>query len=327
MGPNAKNGTYDAYTYRDDLTDILTSHDPDTPLFLYLPLHNVHGPFQAPEEWINIYASNSTCKLRHVLQAMVSVADNVTGHVVEMLRKKGMWGNTILVVSADNGGAACAGSNYPLKGSKGTFFEGGVRVLAFASGGLVPEIMRGQSTDGFIHIADWYPTFCNLANVDPSDSGPGKFPVDGLDAWSIVTGETTVTQHKEIVLGFNYSGRGAIIAGKYKLIVGAQGEKCDNTMWSPLHYPCSDGPKGKDCDPHCLYNIVADPQEKKELSSTEPEILERMLERYNQYYKEPRDKQDQGYHTDAEVPADKEACSYMANHGGYWRPWKDELHR
>ena len=68
---------------------------------------------------------------------MVSVADNVTGHVVELLKKKGMWENTILVVSADNGGAFCSGSNYPLKGCKYTFFEGGVRALAFANGGLI----------------------------------------------------------------------------------------------------------------------------------------------------------------------------------------------
>ena len=57
---------------------------------------------------------------------MVSVADNVTGHVVDLLKKKRMWDNTIFVISADNGGASCGGSNYPLKGSKMTFFEGGV---------------------------------------------------------------------------------------------------------------------------------------------------------------------------------------------------------
>ena len=67
---------------------------------------------------------------------MVSVADNVTGHVVDLLKKKGMWDNTIFIISADNGGAPCSGSNYPLKGCKGTFFEGGVRSLAFANGGL-----------------------------------------------------------------------------------------------------------------------------------------------------------------------------------------------
>ena len=47
--------------------------------------------------------------------------------------KKDMLENTVVVVSADNGGAIDAGSNCPLKGCKMTFFEGGVRALAFAT--------------------------------------------------------------------------------------------------------------------------------------------------------------------------------------------------
>ena len=119
--PDPLNGTYDAYNYRDDLTDIMNNHNVNDPLFLYLPLHNVHIPLQAPKEWIDIYPANSTCDKRRTYQAMVSVADNVTGHLVELLKKKGMWENTIMVISADNGGEQCIGSNHPLKGSKHTF--------------------------------------------------------------------------------------------------------------------------------------------------------------------------------------------------------------
>ncbi len=318
---DSRNGTYDAYTYKKDLTDIFNNHSTSDPFFLYLPLHNVHGPFQAPQEWLDLYPKNSTCDKRRTYQAMVSAADNVTGHVVQLLKKKGMWDNTLMVVSADNGGAACMGSNYPLKGSKGTFFEGGVRALAFASGGLIPAAMRGKSTDGFIHIADWYTTFCNLAGVDPADSGPGKFPVDGMDVWPIITGSTTTTPHKEIVLGYDYNSRGAIISGKYKLIVGSQDDNCDHLMWSPLNYPCSDGPKGEDCDPYCLYNIVDDPGEKNNLVKKEQDQLKAMLDMYNAYSKEPRDMQDQGYHNDSSLPTLKDACKYMSENGGYWRPW------
>lgn len=163
---------------------------------------------------------------------MVSVADNVTGHVVQLLKKNNMWNNTLILVSADNGGAACMGSNYPLKGSKGTFFEGGIKALAFASGGLLPENMRGKSSDGFIHIADWYTTFFNLAGVDPTDSGTGKFPVDGMDVWPIITGSNSTSPHDEIVLGYNYESKGAIFSGQYKLIVGSQGKHCDQVVVS-----------------------------------------------------------------------------------------------
>ena len=327
--PDSRNGTYDAYLYRDDLADIFQTHDKAQPLFLYLPLHNVHGPFQAPEEWLNKYDVNSTCTHRRTYQAMVSVADNVTGHVVELLKKKGMWDNTILVVSADNGGAECSGSNHPLKGAKGTFYEGGVRALAFANGGLIPDKMRGKSTQGFIHIADWYTTFCKLAGVDPSDSGEGKFPVDGMDVWPLITGESTDTHDKEIVLGFNFTysnqhkNQGAIIVGAHKLIVGPQKGGCDSVMWSPLDYPCSNGPEGPDCDPYCVYDVLKDPEEKHNLAKEDSNLLKTLLEHYNKYSKEPRHMQDQGYHSVADVPHDPQACKYMMDHGGYWQPWED----
>ncbi|XP_019852368.1 PREDICTED: arylsulfatase J-like isoform X1 [Amphimedon queenslandica] len=325
--PDPRNGTYDAYNYGDDLTDIMNNHNVNDPLFIYLPLHNVHAPLQAPDEWLNIYSVNSTCENRRTYQAMVSVADNVTGYLVQLLKKKGMWDNTIIIISADNGGAACGGSNYPLKGCKGSFFEGGVRALAFVNGGLLPESRRGESTDGFIHIADWYTTFCKLAGVDPDDSGTGKFPVDGLDVWPIITGENEKTQHEEIVLGYNfdnvYPSQGAIIVNNYKLVVGLQGHGCDSLMWSALDYPCSYGPEGPDCDPYCLYDIVNDPTEKKDLSKENPDMLKKLVERYNSYSKEPRDMQDQGYHSEDDIPKDPNACKYMADNGGYWRPWKN----
>ena len=321
---DARNGTYDAYIYRDDLTTIFANHNPTNPLFLYLPLHNVHTPLQAPQEWLDIYPENSTCKRRLTYQAMVSVADNVTGHVMKLLKDKNMWDNTLFVVSADNGGAPCMGSNHPLKGSKGTLFEGGVRALAFANGGLLPEKMRGQTSEGFIHVADWYTTFCKLAGVDSSDSGDGKFPVDGLDVWPIISGMNSTSQHSEIVLSYDFEDTGAIIMGDYKLIVGKQpgAIMCDSVMWTPLDYPCSDGPKGENCDPHCLYNIIEDPGEHNELSSKEPDLLQKLLNQYNTYSKEQREMQDQGFHYAADLPKDNAACSYMKEHGEFWQPWK-----
>ena len=326
--PDPRNGTYDAYTYREDLTDIIKQHDTSKPFFLYLPLHNVHEPFQAPQEWMDLYPKGSTCDFRRTYQAMVSVADNVTGHVVQLLKEMKMWDNTLMVVSADNGAALCAGSNYPLKGAKGTLFEGGVRSNAFVNGGVLPESMRGKTSEGLIHVADWYPTFCKMAGVDPSDSGPGRFPVDGLDVWQIISGENATTQHEEIVLAYNFTlfnpnATGAIIVGEYKLIVGQQAgtPSCDSLMHSPLDYPCTNGTESNDCDPYCLYNIDKDPEERQDLSKTNLDILKMMLYRYNSHSKEPQDRLDQGYHKQTTLPKFKQACEYMEKHGSYWRPW------
>ena len=65
-----RNGS-DTYTYIQDLTDIFNNHNTDDPLFLYLLL-----------QWLALYPENSTCNFRRKHQAMASVPDNITGHVV-----------------------------------------------------------------------------------------------------------------------------------------------------------------------------------------------------------------------------------------------------
>ena len=61
--------------------------------------------------------------------------------------KHAIWDN-----ATDNGAEICEGSNYSLRGAKKTFFEGGVRANAYASGRLLPDSMRGKTTNGFIHV-------------------------------------------------------------------------------------------------------------------------------------------------------------------------------
>ena len=119
--------------------------------------------------------------------------------------------------------------------------------------------------------------------------------------------------------------QGALISGNYKLVVGLQEHQCDSLMWSPLDYPCNDGPKGPDCDKYCMFDVINDPNEHNDLSKDPKytDVLEDLLKRYNKYGNEPRYMQDQGYHSENDLPMDKDACKYMADNGGYWRPWKD----
>ena len=54
-------------------------------------------------------------------------------------------------------------NNWPLRGSKVSDFEGGVRTVAFLAGGYLPPAVRGGSFSGFISIADW----CECARLCP----------------------------------------------------------------------------------------------------------------------------------------------------------------
>ena len=158
---------------------IIKQEDP-RPLFLYAALHVAHEPLEAPAPLISMYAAAEPtwCKSKATIAAMATVADDTTGVLVDALKAtRGMWSNTVLVFSSDNGGDSGCSSNYPLRGRKRTFFEGGCRVPAFLASPLLPEARRGGRLEtAFIHISDWYATFLGLAGVvdNPTDSGPGR---------------------------------------------------------------------------------------------------------------------------------------------------------
>ena len=72
---------------------------------------------------------------------------------------------------------------------------------AFVSGGYLPKKMRGQKTTGYIHLVDWYATFCAIAGVDPKDERAAKnnLPsIDSMNMWSLISGETIESPRKDI---------------------------------------------------------------------------------------------------------------------------------
>ena len=71
-----------------------------------------------------------------------------------------------------------------------------MRVNVFVSGGYLPENMCGKKTEGYIHIADWYTTFCSLVGVDPVDKKASKAnlpPIDSLDMWPLISGQSSTS--------------------------------------------------------------------------------------------------------------------------------------
>ncbi|KAK8788750.1 hypothetical protein V5799_021474 [Amblyomma americanum] len=88
--------------------------------------------------------------------------DNAVGAIVESLYKTGLLNNTVIAFSTDNGGAPVGFSrntspNWPLRGSKGTVAEGGVRGPGFL---WTPWLAtRTKATRQLFHITDWLPSF------------------------------------------------------------------------------------------------------------------------------------------------------------------------
>ena len=185
----------------------------------YAP-HIVHRPYQVPEEYLKMFDFIDN-ELRQIYHAMIKYLDDVVGQLVSALKEKDLWGNLLFITSSDNGRPVClknAANNYPLKGGKHSDWQGGIRVNAFASGGYLPERMRGQKTEGYIHIADWYSTFCALAGVDPTDERAEKAklpPIDSLNMWPLISGENSTSPRTDIPIS-----NVTLISGDYKILIG-----------------------------------------------------------------------------------------------------------
>ena len=276
------NGTgpdnYEEGLFKQRLLDVVNNHDTSKPLFLYYAPHIVHTPLQVPQTYLDMFSFIDD-KDRQIYHAMVTYLDDVVGDLTDALKKRGMWDNLLFVTSSDNGGPVYAGggaNNYPLRGGKMSDWQGGIRVNAFVSGGYLPEKMRGQKTDGYIHLADWYGTFCAIAGVNQVDEKAAKAklpPVDSYNMWPLISGQTTTSPRTEIPASIN-----TLISGDYKILTGDVGQ----SGWTGPQYPNLTNPNGgikpiEHCgDDGCLFNIKNDPEERVNLATKMPDMLKEM---------------------------------------------------
>uniref|UniRef100_A0A672ZWA6 Arylsulfatase I-like n=1 Tax=Sphaeramia orbicularis TaxID=375764 RepID=A0A672ZWA6_9TELE len=159
---------------------ILKSHDPHKPLFLYLSLQAAHTPLQVPDHFLHHYDTQGN-RLRRHYAAMLSCLDDGVGQVVQELKTSSLYENTVLIYSSDNGGQPLSGgSNWPLRGGKGTYWEGGIRAVGFVHSPLMKR--RGVVSHALIHISDWFPTLLGLAGIVHSHHG-----LDGHNVWRTIS--------------------------------------------------------------------------------------------------------------------------------------------
>ena len=192
--------------------------------------------------------------------AMTSYWDASLGNITDLVKAKGMWNDTLLIMTTDNGGPTYwvqkpnvsdtwmpevfpngwgahggGASNWPFRGSKVSNWEGGTRGASFVSGGFLPVAMRGTVCNEKVHVADYYATFAHLAGVDPEDpntvgvhSDGTKYalpPVESLNLWSLLSGENNTSPRDEVPICIDhplFNGSSALIVGDYKLLLGPQ---------------------------------------------------------------------------------------------------------
>ena len=138
-------GNYSTDTYASYAQSVIEAHDTSSPMFLYVASNTMHTPWEAPTEYKSQYNGYGLTRTRKIASAMVTATDDLIATIKQSLESKGMWENTVFIFASDNGGLATGGaSNWPLRGSKTTYFEGGLRVPSF----LYSTLFDGHLTPG-----------------------------------------------------------------------------------------------------------------------------------------------------------------------------------
>jgi len=304
---------------------LINNHDTSVPLFLYVAWGGPHDPNQSPSQFADATGIARGAKLdsslyqqcgatvtnqrRNVL-GMVALIDQGMDLIRAALFGRGMWDNTVVIFISDNGGLTprmdqppstyCNdpyyGFNYPLRGRKYSFWEGGIRTVGFVYSPnqlLVPQAVQGTQYGGLVTMTDWRATILGLAQlpnlVDGDEGG-----MDSIDQWDSLMGNAPPARQSYVFQYWDQAGRyGAIwhdLDGNnhmYKLMIGWQGvgegvgamgptqglsprdylvapPELDRSLLIPGLV--SNG-LGRDCTPGCMFDITADPYESNDLYS------------------------------------------------------------
>ncbi|MCA9246867.1 MAG: sulfatase [Planctomycetales bacterium] len=159
----------------------------DRPWALYLTHFAVHTPLDAKRELASKYKNKPPGELHHhvAMATMIQAVDDGVGRIRATLAELGIENNTVIVFYSDNGGYGGATDMAPLKGYKGTYYEGGIRVPFFVKW---PGVVAADSVSAVPVIGvDLYPTLCEIAGAPlPADQ-----PMDGVSLMPLLRGEET----------------------------------------------------------------------------------------------------------------------------------------
>lgn len=246
----------------------IQERDAKKPLFLYVPFNAVHGPWQVPGEYVKPYGHLKGN--RQTYAGMLAAMDEAVGQIVGAVDAAGLRKNTLFIFCSDNGGPSPGQitDNGPLRAGKGTLYEGGTRVVAFATWEGV--IQPASTVSAPLHMVDWHPTLLKLAGASLEQ----KLPLDGRDAWPAIT-QGAATPHDFILLNTT-PNNGALRMGDWKLVLG--GNIADSDEGGGAASPKKKKGQGRKAGAAAgttanveLFNLSADPNEKNNLAAAHPE--------------------------------------------------------
>ncbi|MEH6619131.1 arylsulfatase [Maribacter arcticus] len=274
--------SYKDYTLTDYAPDLMfkeltgfVSENKDNPFFLYWATPIPHVALQAPQRWVDYYIKKfgpeepylsgegngyfSHQNPHAAYAAMVSYFDENVGKLVKQLKDEGIYDNTLIIFTSDNGPSYAGGADpeffdsaKPFDGKygkgKGFVYEGGIRVPTFFT--WPNKIKAGTTSDLPSAHYDMLATFADMVDIPLTEQ------TDGVSFLPTLLGEENQAQHEFLYWEFpEYGGQVAIKMGDWKVIRQHLNDDKEPTLE--------------------LYNLKEDPTEQVNVAAQHPEILER----------------------------------------------------
>jgi arylsulfatase A-like enzyme len=253
--------------------DFIRRHK-DRPFFCYIPSTIPHTELLVPEDSLKQYAGkwpepnpyvtegkhySDQPRPRAAFAAMLSRLDREVGRILDLLKELGLEEKTVVFFTSDNGGQGSGGpdpeffqANGPLRGHKGSMYEGGLRVPMIAR--WPGRIQAGSVNHHAWYFADVLPTLAELAGAEP----PPK--IDGISVVPTLLGKPW--QKRQEFLYWESSG-----------FDGKTGLMRPNSLVQAVRMGDWKGIRSRPQAPLELYNLAEDVGETNDVSAAHPEIV------------------------------------------------------
>ncbi len=235
--------SYAKYTQREYAPELMqkevlsfVERNKDKPFFLYYATPIPHDPLQAPKRWVDYYNNKFGDEEPYLgdkgyfpnryphatYAAMISYLDEQVGELIDKLKALGIYDNTLIIFTSDNGPTYAGGVDSPYFDSakpfhcthgwgKGFVHEGGIRVPMVAV--WKDHIQPGSHSDHISAFWDVLPTLAELAGAEIPEN------TDGISFLPALTGKGTQKEHDYLYWEFpSYQGQQAVRKGDWKAI-------------------------------------------------------------------------------------------------------------
>ncbi len=247
------------------ITDVLTDaaikfigKHRDRPFFCYVPYNACHSPFQVLDRYFDKYKNRGFNDKDAAVYGMVENIDDNLGRLLAKLDELDLDERTIVVFLTDNGPNG-ARFNGGMRGTKGSVHEGGVRVPCFIrwKGRIAP----GTQVEQIAAHIDLLPTLAELCGAEIPGTHP---PLDGRSLVPLLMGESVNWPDRTI---FTINNR-----AEPELSPGAARTQQYRLVRTGRRYE--------------LYDMIADPEQRRDIAESKPEVVERLAEKYEQWFAE-----------------------------------------